>query len=78
MRHGPGTTGSARAGIRRHRMRRRFDGAVGPVFADDDGAVGGDAILFRAASFVEPGAWYRYDPATNKTSRTGLFSAGRG
>jgi prolyl oligopeptidase len=36
--------------------------------------IGGDAILFRAASFVEPGAWYRYDPATNKTSRTRLFS----
>ena len=36
--------------------------------------IGGDAILFRAASFLKPGAWYRYDPATGKTSRTALFS----
>jgi hypothetical protein len=36
--------------------------------------INGDAILFRAASFVEPGAWYRYDATIGKVSRTGLFS----
>jgi prolyl oligopeptidase len=32
----------------------------------------GDTILFRSASFLQPAAWYRYDPATAKTTRTAL------
>jgi prolyl oligopeptidase len=30
-------------------------------------------ILFRSESFVSPPAWYRYDVATGKTTRTALF-----
>jgi prolyl oligopeptidase len=32
----------------------------------------GDALLFNNVSFVKPAAWYRFDPATGKTERTGL------
>src|SRR5262249_11243156 len=35
-------------------------------------AVDQDAILFRLESFVEPGAWYRYDPVSGKIDRTAL------
>ncbi len=33
----------------------------------------GDDILFRTESFIEPPAWYRYDPAKGKAMRTALF-----
>jgi prolyl oligopeptidase len=31
-------------------------------------------ILFLSSSYVEPPAWYNYDPARNATKRTALFS----
>ena|GEM_PF-84544 len=34
----------------------------------------GDEVLFSNLSFIEPPAWYRFDPATGKTTRTALFS----
>ena len=34
----------------------------------------GDALLFLNSSYVEPPAWYRYDPATGATAKTALFS----
>ena len=33
----------------------------------------GDDIVFRANSFVEPPAWYHFDPATGNSTRTALF-----
>jgi prolyl oligopeptidase len=33
----------------------------------------GDAVLFRNESFIDPPAWYRFDPATAKSTRTALF-----
>jgi prolyl oligopeptidase len=36
-------------------------------------AAGGDQLLFENQSFVEPSAWYRYDPATGQVKKTGLF-----
>ncbi len=33
-----------------------------------------DALLFLNSSYVEPPAWYRYDPATGATAKTALFS----
>lgn len=33
----------------------------------------GDALLYRAMSFLTPGAWYHYDPAAGTPVRTGLF-----
>jgi prolyl oligopeptidase len=33
----------------------------------------GDSILFNNQSFLSPSAWYRFDPATNETTRTALF-----
>ncbi len=35
--------------------------------------VDGDAVLIHLTSFLEPPAWYRYDPATGKLARTALF-----
>ena len=32
----------------------------------------GESILFQNASYVQPAAWYRFDPATRAVSRTGL------
>lgn len=32
-----------------------------------------DNILFRTESFLEPAAWYRFDPGTSRSSRTALF-----
>lgn len=34
--------------------------------------VAGDAILFRNASYVEPAAWYRFEPETGATRKTAL------
>lgn len=34
--------------------------------------LGGDAILFGNVSYVEPMAWYRYDPTSKKVTVTGL------
>ena len=34
----------------------------------------GDTVLFSSASYLEPQAWYRYDPATGTTERTALAS----
>ena len=33
----------------------------------------GDEILFRSESFITPPAWYKYNPAKEKTSKTRLF-----
>ena len=47
------------------------------------GAIGarwsGDQLLFENESYVEPSAWYRYDPATGQVKKTALFAdfAGR-
>ncbi len=35
---------------------------------------GGDDILFRNLSYVQPPAWYRFDAKTNKTQKTAFFS----
>jgi len=35
----------------------------------------GDALLFGAGSYLEPWAWWRYDPAAETTARTALFDA---
>lgn len=32
----------------------------------------GDAILYRAVSYIEPSAWYRYDPRTDAVRKTAL------
>ena len=36
-------------------------------------SVGGGDMLFAAATYVDPPAWYRYDAASGKTVRTALF-----
>lgn len=36
-------------------------------------AMDGDDVILHASSYLEPPAWYRYAPATNKVTRTGLF-----
>jgi prolyl oligopeptidase len=33
----------------------------------------GDALLFQNAAYLDPPAWYRYDPASKKVTRTALF-----
>ncbi len=33
----------------------------------------GDELLFRNASYLEPPAWFRYDPSTKKVTRTALI-----
>lgn len=33
----------------------------------------GDVVLFRTESFLEPAAWYRFDPKSGKSTRTALF-----
>jgi prolyl oligopeptidase len=33
----------------------------------------GDTILFRTETFIDPPAWYQYDPATGKAARTALY-----
>lgn len=33
----------------------------------------GDELLFQNASYLQPQAWFRYDPATRKVTRTALF-----
>lgn len=33
-----------------------------------------DALLFLNSSYVEPSAWYRYDPVARATKKTALFS----
>jgi prolyl oligopeptidase len=33
----------------------------------------GDELLFQNASYLEPPAWFRYDPSTKKVTRTALF-----
>jgi prolyl oligopeptidase len=33
----------------------------------------GDELLFQNASFLEPPAWFRYEPSTRKVTRTALF-----
>jgi prolyl oligopeptidase len=36
-------------------------------------AIGGNQLLFENQSFVEPPAWFRYDPATGQIKKTALF-----
>jgi prolyl oligopeptidase len=33
----------------------------------------GDDMIYNNVSYLTPGAWYRYDPATGKAARTALF-----
>ena len=33
----------------------------------------GDDLIYRNVSYLTPGAWYRYDAATGKSTRTALF-----
>ena len=33
----------------------------------------GDEVLFRTSSFIEPPAWYRFDPIEEEPVRTALF-----
>ncbi|HTU19919.1 MAG TPA: prolyl oligopeptidase family serine peptidase [Gemmataceae bacterium] len=35
--------------------------------------VRGDVVLFRVATYLQPPAWYRYDPARGKATKTALF-----
>ena len=35
--------------------------------------VQGDVVLFRSESYLQPPAWYRYDPAKGKATKTALF-----
>jgi prolyl oligopeptidase len=34
--------------------------------------VGGDAVLFRVGTYLEPSAWFHFDPATGEIRRTAL------
>jgi prolyl oligopeptidase len=36
-------------------------------------ALGGNQLLFENESYVEPSAWYRYDPASGQVKKTALF-----
>ena len=36
-------------------------------------SVGGGAVLFYNSSYLAPAAWYRFDPATGKATRTALY-----
>ena len=36
-------------------------------------ALNGNQLLFENESFVEPSAWYRYDPANGQVKKTALF-----
>jgi prolyl oligopeptidase len=36
--------------------------------------LGSDAILFGSQTFLEPFAWYRFDPETGQTSKSALYS----
>ena len=36
-------------------------------------ALGGNQLLFENESFVEPSAWYRYDPANGQIKKTAMF-----
>ena len=48
-----------------------------PVSAVDQMVRGRDgALLFRNNSFLDPPAWYRFDPAAKKVARTALFETG--
>ncbi|HKA88915.1 MAG TPA: prolyl oligopeptidase family serine peptidase [Haliangiales bacterium] len=46
-----------------------------PVSSTDLGtALGGDDILYRNMSYVEPAAWYRYDGKSGKTTKTAMVT----
>ncbi len=34
---------------------------------------GGDNVLFRTSTYVEPPAWYHFDPTSGKSARTAMF-----
>ena len=36
-------------------------------------SVGGGAVLFYNSSYLAPAAWYRFDPATGRATRTALY-----
>jgi prolyl oligopeptidase len=36
-------------------------------------SIGEGAVLFHVATYLEPAAWYHFDPATAKSTRTALF-----
>jgi prolyl oligopeptidase len=44
-----------------------------PVSAVGELVGAGDDLLFRNTSYIDPPGWYRYAPATGKTTRTALF-----
>ena len=35
--------------------------------------IDGDSVLYRTATYVEPSAWYRFDAASGKSTRTAMF-----
>ncbi|HEY3411695.1 MAG TPA: prolyl oligopeptidase family serine peptidase [Armatimonadota bacterium] len=46
---------------------------IPPVSAVGGALRVGDALVYNVSSFTLPGAWYRYDPASGKSTRTALF-----
>lgn len=46
-----------------------------PVSVVSGLVMAGDSLLFNNASYVNPAAWYRFDPASGKTDRTSLATA---
>jgi prolyl oligopeptidase len=57
-----------------HRGRQQDLVSVLPVSSVSEIVrLNGDEILFRNQSFTQPPAWYRYDPATGKTTGTALY-----
>ena len=48
--------------------------ALPPVAAVDQiESIGGGAVLFYTATYVQPAAWYRFEPASGKATRTALY-----
>jgi len=45
-----------------------------PVSAVGGGIVVGDAFWYNSQSYTQPPAWYRYDPSSGKSTRTGLHT----
>jgi len=48
--------------------------ALPPVAAVDQiESIGGGAVLFYTATYLQPAAWYRFEPASGKATRTALY-----
>ncbi len=46
---------------------------IRPVSSVNQLVRSGDELLFRNSSYLEPPAWYRFDPKTTKVTRTALY-----